>query len=225
MISAGISRGGRTVVLMQPSLPNAWFDLCFIPEHDAPRFAENVVLTKGALNTMRQSNSLESAQGTILIGGPSRHHQWDEQQLLDQINQLVVSMDIQWTISDSPRTPESTRQLLERLNQNNVHYQSFHDAQHGWLENQLTVSGTTWVTEDSVSMIYEALTCGSAVGLLSVPVRHTDRVIQAVRHLAAAGEVLFFNDWKNGKVLARTAPPLSEADRCAQLLLEKFNLI
>ncbi|MDQ2694705.1 MAG: mitochondrial fission ELM1 family protein, partial [Pseudomonadota bacterium] len=36
LLAARRSRGGRAVVLMSPSLPLRWFDLCLIPEHDDP---------------------------------------------------------------------------------------------------------------------------------------------------------------------------------------------
>ena len=224
MLSAAIDRGGRTVVLMQPSLPNTWFDMCLIPEHDEPRPAANICLTKGALNTMQLSHSQDPKQGTILVGGPSRHHHWNEQQLLAQIRELLTT-DLQWTISDSPRTPETTRLMLARLKQASVTFQSYSDTQQGWLENRMAVSGTTWVTQDSISMIYEALTCGSAVGLFAIPVRRKSRVVSAVNNLAVNGNVVFFDDWKKGRELLPVSPPLNEADRCAELLLEEFALI
>ena len=36
------ARGGRTVVLMQPSLPRQWFDLCIVPSHDGVPPGERV---------------------------------------------------------------------------------------------------------------------------------------------------------------------------------------
>ena len=37
MLNARRVRGGKVVVLMKPTLPVAWFDLCIIPAHDRPR--------------------------------------------------------------------------------------------------------------------------------------------------------------------------------------------
>ena len=42
MLAARRERGGRIVVLMKPSLPRAWFDLCIIPKHDGVREAASV---------------------------------------------------------------------------------------------------------------------------------------------------------------------------------------
>jgi mitochondrial fission protein ELM1 len=38
-----------------------------------------------------------------------------------------------------------------------------------WLPTQLARADQAWVTADSVSMVYEALTAGAAVGVLDVP--------------------------------------------------------
>ncbi|NIN33588.1 MAG: nucleoside-diphosphate sugar epimerase, partial [Gammaproteobacteria bacterium] len=119
----------------------------------------------------------------------------------------------------------STRNILATLNHSNISYQPYHDAKPGWIENQLAASATAWVTQDSISMIFEALTCGAAVGILSVPVRRTGRVVKAIHTLTERGEVLVFDDWKNGTALRRTTPPFNEAERCAQLILENFGLL
>ncbi|MDX5411056.1 MAG: mitochondrial fission ELM1 family protein, partial [Thauera sp.] len=53
LLAARRARGGRAVVLMRPSLPGNWFDLCAIPQHDAPHPAEHVFITQGVLNRVR----------------------------------------------------------------------------------------------------------------------------------------------------------------------------
>ena len=63
-----------SIVLMRPSLPLRWFDLCIAPAHDfrhAPT-APNVLTTLGALNRV-QANSTTASRcgGLLLVGGPS----------------------------------------------------------------------------------------------------------------------------------------------------------
>ena len=70
MLAARIARGGKAVVLMKPSLPLYWFDLCLIPEHDRPPVRDNVVATQGVLNTGRASDCATPGIGLILVGGP-----------------------------------------------------------------------------------------------------------------------------------------------------------
>ena len=78
LLAARHNRGGRAVVLMRPSLPLTLFDLCLIPEHDLPPVGPNVLATRGALNRIRPSSTLEPDRGLLLIGGPSAHFGWDD---------------------------------------------------------------------------------------------------------------------------------------------------
>ena len=62
----------RSVVLMRPSLPFAWFDQCLIPEHDFSMGDDvpcNVIITKGALNRVRYDPDAKTNSGLFLIGG------------------------------------------------------------------------------------------------------------------------------------------------------------
>ena len=78
-----------------------------------------------------------------------------------------------------------------------------------------------WVTEDSVSMIYEALTAGCRVGLLPLPRKSAGRLHRAVDRLIEEGFVCGRNDLDAGMELPAPPRTLDEANRCAGLLLEK----
>jgi mitochondrial fission protein ELM1 len=61
-------------------------------------------------------------------------------------------------IANSRRTPEALGKVLfERYGQR---FQSWDACPQGWLVDTLAVTDSVWVTEDSVSMVYEALTAG-----------------------------------------------------------------
>ena len=49
-----------------------------------------------------------------------------------------------------------------------------------WLPAQLARAGQAWATADSVSMVYEALTAGAAVGILDVPRQRASRISRDV---------------------------------------------
>jgi hypothetical protein len=85
VLAARRAHGGRAVVLMQPSLPLGWFDLCLIPEHDRPRDRPNVERTYGVLNTVLPASHAAPDRGLFLIGGPSAHHAWAEARMVEQI--------------------------------------------------------------------------------------------------------------------------------------------
>ena len=89
----------------------------------------------------------------------------------------------------------------------------------GWVIDAITVSSQVWVTEDSVSMIYESLTSGAATGLLWVPRKAADRVTAGVDQLVADGLVTTFLAWQETKTLVKPETPINEADRVAQRLL------
>ncbi len=220
MLAARRRFGGRCIVIMRPSLPRRWFDLCLIPEHDQPQSADNVIATKGALNRMRPGQN-RPQQGLVLVGGPSRHHDWDENAIIAAIERIIGDDDsMHWTITDSPRTPATTSQRLARLTATT--YQSFQACPPDWLATTLPQTGVAWVSEDSVSMIYEALSAGCHVGVLDVPrrTRH-GRVTQGVDNLVDTGYVVPYKRWQKTHTLLPSPTPLREADRCAAIIAER----
>lgn len=220
VLAAKRARGGRSLVLMKPSLPLGWFDLCVIPQHDQPPARPNVLATRGVLNMASASMHQKPTQGLFLIGGPSKHHKWDEKTLLTQIRQVVKGTpDMHWALTTSRRTPASTVEALVALRRIGVEVIPFEQTDAGWVIDAITVSSQVWVTEDSVSMIYESLTSGAATGLLWVPRKDIDRVTQGVEKLVEEGLATPFLGWKETRVLARQEKPINEADRVAQQVL------
>ncbi|OGI44355.1 MAG: hypothetical protein A2150_04855 [Candidatus Muproteobacteria bacterium RBG_16_64_11] len=215
LLAARRARGGCTVVLMKPSLPRAWFDLCVIPRHDDVASAPNVLITDGVLNAISASPDKDPRQGLILIGGPSAHHAWSEPELIAQLR-MVLARDtgVQWRIAGSRRTPVSTVRLLRTLEGAQVKFVAHEDTDAAWLPAQLARAATVWVTEDSVSMIYEALTAGAATGLLAVPRRRVDRVTRAIDMLIKTERVTLFSAWQERHAL-RLPEPFNEAARVA----------
>ncbi len=78
---------------------------------------------------------------------------------------LARKPDVHWTLTTSRRTPVD---FLAQLDVDRPQLTVVPCAQTGpdWLPEQLARAAQVWVTQDSVSMIYEALTAGAAVGLL-----------------------------------------------------------
>lgn len=199
----------RSIVLMKPGVPASWFSLCIAPEHDfkKPPKSGNVILSKGALNRVVPTSDPKSGK-LLLIGGPSKTHGFDKQALITQIRSIASDG---WQAADSRRTPVS---FLTDLQNEIPGLEIFphQDTQPGWLAGKLSALEEVWVTEDSVSMIYEALTGGAKVGLLDMPrLRPNARVIRGLESLREAGYFL------GGKI--DTPPILAEADRCAAIIL------
>ncbi len=220
-LAATRAYGGRSVILMTPTLPLAWFDLCVLPQHDAPPSRANVFTTRGVLNVQRASVHQKPTQGLFLIGGPSKHHGWDEKTLITQVRQIVKETPgMRWALTSSRRTPEPTRETLKTLRGIGVEVIPFAETDASWVADAITVSSQVWVTEDSVSMIYEALTSGAATGVLWVPRLNADRVTNGIDQLVADGLITPFLAWKETRELLRQEKPINEAERVALHIMD-----
>lgn len=223
MLAARRACGGRVVVLMKPSLPRRWFDLCIIPQHDAVPPGDGVILTHGALNRVVRSDTLDAGRGLILIGGESAHYRWNEAEVLRQLSDVVGRCpEIAWQIADSRRTPATTLEALRALPLRNAEFVHYEDVGGDWLREALARSATVWVTPDSVSMLYEALTAGAAVGLLELPARGPSRIERGLAVLMERGDVRRYSQWRIDRKLPAARTPLDEASRCAEWILEHW---
>ncbi len=219
LLAARRAHGGRIVLLLSPSLPLSCFDLCIVPEHDGRRPRGNLLITRGALNEMASAPRKQERRGLILIGGPSRHYRFNVRALCEQVGRVVLeSPEWQWTLTSSRRTPEACLKQLETLRLPNLALVRHQDAGTDWLRYRLAELERVWVSEDSISMVYEALSAGCAVGLLKAPRRRTSRITRAVDALVTSGLVTAYAHWVNGTPLTPPAQPLAEAARCAEWL-------
>lgn len=224
LLAARRSRGGRVVVLMRPSLPLSLFDLCLIPDHDAPPARPNVLPTRGALNRIQPSSTLDPSRGLLLIGGPSPHFGWEDAGLHQQIAAVLATDPAMcWTLTTSRRTPPGFLDCLPELRGGRLTAVPVSDTGPDWLPAQLARAGRVWVTADSVSMVYEALTAGAAVGVLELPPKRSSRrVSRGLERLAAEGWVTPFTDWRRNQVLRRPDRSFNEAERCARWIVEQW---
>ena len=214
----------KTVVLMQPSLPLCLFDLCLIPAHDAPPQRRNVLITHGALNRMRPSARLDANHGLFLIGGPSAHFAWDSTQICQQLAAIThATPAVQWTLTTSRRTPDDFLPTLHRTHVP-LAVMPYAATTPDWLAQQLQTAEQVWVSADSVSMIYEALTAGAALGVLDVAARQSSRVARGLQKLIDAGWVTPFAAYILGQRLPRPPHCFNEAQRCAAWMVEQWGV-
>lgn len=223
LLAARRAFGGRAIVLMKPSLPPRLFDLCLVPEHDHINAAANVVTTLGVLNRVRPSEQQDSQRGLFLVGGPSKSYRWDNGATIAQITAIVKRCPkVAWTLTTSRRTPSEFLTKLNGLEKGQFATVRHEQTSPEWLPQQLALSAHTWVTEESVSMVYEALTSGTAVGMLEVPCERRSRVAAGVQRLVETGWVTPYRQWQSGQPLKRPQQQLAEADRCAEIILRRF---
>lgn len=213
------ARGGYSVVLMKPSLPRRCFDLCILPRHDGVAEDARTLATAGALNRIQPAAARDAGRGLILVGGTSPHFEWDSDAIQVQIGGILArTPGVQWTLTTSRRTPAD---FLARLPSSPKLTVVPHTATSpDWLPEQLARSGTVWVTPDSASMVFEALTAGAEVGVFDLPANPKSRVGRAIAQLADAQRITHFVHWRTHGELHPNPHPLAEADRCAAWILD-----
>lgn len=223
LLAARRARGGRAVVLMKPSLPRSCFDLCILPQHDGVAADGRTLVTEGPLNRIRVSDARSPKHGLMLIGGTSPHFAWESAAIELQIKSILArTPDMSWTLTNSRRTPaDFLEQLPAHPNLTLVPYAA---TPADWLPTQLARCGTVWVTPDSASMVFEALSAGANVGVLDLPVNPRSRVGWTLARLVDAQRVTRFMRWCASGTLHLNHHPLAEADRCARWILEWLKI-
>lgn len=216
----------KLVVLMRPSLPMHWFDLCVVPQHDGEYTNRNVIQTQGVLNKISPNIRHEKDPGAptnalVMIGGPSKHYDWNNEDMLAQLRTLqsLLPADTQWTITTSRRTPLNFESQLHSLENEFCQLVPAAKTDSDWLPAQLAQCTQAWVSEDSVSMVYESLSSGAQVGLLRVPVKQTNRITRGVQALLQSKVLATVDKLNQSGALPNAKPPLQEADAVARAML------
>ena len=227
--------GGKSIVIMKPSIPVHWFDLCIIPNHDEYNGKGLVYRTKGALCGVINKCEKKSNKGLILIGGISKTFIWDADSVLKQIMQLVINNpNIKFELTTSRRTPEdfslNIKKLKTSLNNISLNYKknlkiSFSKNQNqNWVKDRMSVAKFAWITEDSISMISESLTAGQLVGIIKLSknkLHKKNKKINSLDILKKEGFIFYDQDgtYKNTNKL-KIFP--NQAEKCANWIKQNF---
>ncbi len=220
------SYGIPAITCMSPSpIIRRKFDLCFVPEHDGLEESGNILHTVGAPNCSRNKGRHQDNLGLILLGGIDRKsHIWDSAAIAAMIGDIVAKENsMQWTISSSPRTPVDTVCLMRQLAAAHAHVRFFayQETQPGWIEDQYNKNSMVWVTTDSISMIYEALTGGCKVGVIPLTwCKKNSKFKRNENLLLQKGLVRSFSSWQQGQATWRENIQLNEAQRCAKRIMQ-----
>lgn len=214
--------GGKRIILMRPYWPTSWFDLMIIPQHDSPTPSPKKLVTQGVINTVTPSTNQDKNKGMILIGGPSKHYKWDTASIVEQITVLLNNMpDISWSIANSRRTPEDFSTQIEEIS-GPFNFIDHRQTSNDWLSQQLATTGQIWVTPDSVSMLYEAVSSGAAVGCLQLQATNSNnRIVSGINELINKGMITPFSQWQKTCHLSLPSQQLNEAQRAADWILNQ----
>ena len=228
MLSARLNKTAKIVTCMTPaSHLRAKFDLCFVPHHDQVTHGENIFFTVGPPTMSQQSTAHDPNKSLILIGGRDEgSHNWNERKLISDLEALIRGTEkVSWLISSSPRTPESTETLISKELDilPRVSFVPFSETAPGWVEHKYSTNESVWITADSVSMVYEALSAGCKVGILPVVWRKTNNKFQrSLDYLLDEKLIVTLTQYLQGASEWHDHEPLNEADRCAREILRRW---
>lgn len=213
--------GGRAIVCMSPHvLIRGQFDMCCIPRHDRVQEENNIFLTDGppGVNSDLRQHDLSSA--LVLIGGvDEKSHVWDSTIVAKQIAATIAQHhELTWTLTTSPRTPPD---FLDIFAQNRpeiaINVSPFGSTEPGWVEKQLQIAKWVLVSEDSLSMIFEALSAGCHVVTIPVAFKRKNKFVSCLADLKKRKLV--------GSVIDPSVPDheerFNEADRCVDFLIQQ----
>lgn len=224
-------RHSKTLIVMRPSLPLAWFDFIIMPAHDqkqASTIVDNrhVFITQGVMNRFVNEGRHQDKQVLILVGGTNKRFSFDSEQVLAQIKALCnyyTAEKMTITMTSSRRTPtalvDNLNQLVQQYSQ--VDFYPVEQTDADWLNNHYQQASHVWVTADSVNMIFEALTAGSQVGVIDLPKQRSDRITTMLTTLVDHHQLVTLPDFLNGASLP-LPQPLNEAQRAADWLLQQL---
>ena len=208
----------KTIILMKPNFPFSWFDHVIIPEHDGIAELGNVILTKGALNPIVNEHRHQANRILIALGGSSKRHQWDNEKVLHAVQQIAEqNPQAEIILTTSRRTPADFLDLLnEQSFAGQLQIFPVEQTPQGWIFEEMQQAEAVWVTEDSVSMIYEALTAGCRVGVIQIDRLKQDRIVKSVDALLEKNIVS--KHFEIAQLAENT--PFEEAQRVALKLLQ-----
>ena len=222
LLAARLVCGGKSVVLMKPSLPFRLFDLLFIPQHDPHRRASNVIETRGVICPTTDAPK-NPGEGMILLGGTNPHFTWSNDHVATQAAAIAkAAPDVHWQVCDSRRTPPGMVDVLPVAP--NLTYRHWRSTPSDFLEKTLAKARYAWVTADSASMLYESLSARAHVGIIHLEPKHPRRVSKHIRGIGllhAQGHIQLAED---GYRLKTDSPRFCpENRRCAEIVVKSVT--
>lgn len=221
ILTARRMRGGKTIVLMKPSLPVQWFDLAIIPEHDRYAASSNIMSSRTVL-APSLNNRPDKRKGIILVGGGNRHFQWSNDNICGQIESFVrATPKVQWQLSTSRRTPKDFKAPAL----DNLQAYDYRELDKDWTNMELAQAGNICISADSASMLAEALNSRAHVTVLPLTSkRRKNKLLWAAEHLQKQGLARLYDG--DGQSFAarqnQSVMSLDEHFRCARLLLQSL---
>lgn len=145
----------------------------------------------GPLRRLRKPADLKGARLGLMIGGECSSHRYTEadwRRLADFVAATRLSHGIEWWATTSRRTPKAAQSIFKALvGSGDLHRFIEYDPAIPGSPNEVLGLDGTLVTEDSMTMVSEALTAGRPVIGLKPAVVRPSRQDEAITAMAALG--------------------------------------
>ena len=172
----------KIVVIMKPSIPLIFFDLCIIPKHDGIKNGPNIINTQSSLVKFNSNLKKKENTGLILIGGPSKHYFWNSKTVLEEICKISKKFKFRkLLLSTSRRTPFDFLDQLNELNIPDIKVYEYSKIKSDWLDKHINKVKNIWVTNDSYSMVTEALASGADVDIIGLKVKQDSKLSKEMK--------------------------------------------
>ena len=161
-----------SIAVLRPSYKLNSFDLIVAPEHDfrKRRLPKNVILFQGSLASTSHDPVNEN-KGIIAIGGPSKHYNFDQEILMNQLHYILsVHPKHEFKIFNSRRTPDALNLKLKNEIDNypNVQFIHLDSSESDKFQDSLNKSSLKFVTPDSSNLVFEALSAKGQTFLIQI---------------------------------------------------------
>ena len=161
-----------SIAVLRPSYKLNSFDLIVAPEHDfrKRRLPKNVILFQGSLASTSH-DPVDENKGIIAIGGPSKHYNFDQEILMNQLHYILsVHPKYEFKIFNSRRTPDALNLKLKNVIDNypNVKFIHLDSSESDTFQDSLNKSSLKFVTPDSSNLVFEALSAKGQTFLIQI---------------------------------------------------------
>ena len=155
MLKNSFNKNIIAISILTPSFFKNQFDYICAPRHDSEKLKNftNTLFFDGSLAKVSTQDP-DDHIGLIGIGGINKHYQFDESDLIKQIEYvLTLYPKINWHLFPSRRTPHSMVNKIKALSNSFSNLIISHEN----FDEIIKQASIKFITQDSVNMIYESL--------------------------------------------------------------------
>ncbi len=197
-----------TIYIQDPKFSPNYYDLIISPAHDSLR-GENVINNFFALNRItpekleNEKNKFpelfrqyKAPYNTILIGGDTKNYRMSDyayNKLISDLKTLTNKISGSFLISISRRTPKMVIAALQELQNENIFVYDLKKEPNPFFA-MLAAADRIFVTNDSVSMVSEAVATGKPVYTIMLHGHNNTKVARMFYNLISEEKIAIFDE-------------------------------